>query len=89
MFNPPKLYSPGQLANYMKLVRQKNQWTQNELARRIGIKQSTISNFENNPDKTTVSTLFKLLQALEMEMMLFEKNRAMACEENQQQDTDW
>lgn len=90
MFNPPKLYSPVQLANYMRLVRQKNQWTQSELASRIGIKQATISNFENNPDKTTLTTLFKLLQALKMEMVLSEKGQApTGCEENRPQELDW
>lgn len=90
MFNPPKLYSPVQLANYMRLVRQKNQWTQSELASRIGIKQATISNFENNPDKTTLTTLFKLLQALKMEMVLSEKGQAtLGCEENRPQELDW
>ncbi|MWL73297.1 type II toxin-antitoxin system antitoxin HipB, partial [Escherichia coli] len=47
---PPMIYSPVQLANYLKLTRQKNNWTQSELARKIGIKQATVSNFENNPD---------------------------------------
>lgn len=71
---PPKIYSPLQLAHYMRLVRQKNQWTQNDLAKRIGIKQATISNFENNPDKSTLTTLFKIMQSLEMSMVLYEKN---------------
>ncbi|POH44136.1 hypothetical protein C2U36_23280, partial [Escherichia coli] len=31
-----------------------NGWTQSELAKKIGIKQATISNFENNPDNTTL-----------------------------------
>ena len=31
----PTIYSPVQLANYLKLVRQKNQWTQSELANTV------------------------------------------------------
>ena len=50
MMSFQKIYSPMQLANAMKLVRQQNGWTQSELAKKIGIKQATISNFENNPD---------------------------------------
>lgn len=50
MMSFQKIYSPTQLANAMKLVRQQNGWTQSELAKKIGIKQATISNFENNPD---------------------------------------
>lgn len=54
MMSFQKIYSPTQLANAMKLVRQQNGWTQSELAKKIGIKQATISNFENNPDNTSL-----------------------------------
>ncbi|HGM5490748.1 TPA: type II toxin-antitoxin system antitoxin HipB [Serratia fonticola] len=87
---PPKIYSPSQLANYLKLVRQRNHWTQSELAGRIGIKQATISNFENNPEKTTLATLFKILQSLEMSMVVCEKNdMTVTCEKDDQQELDW
>ncbi len=65
MMSFQKIYSPTQLANAMKLVRQQNGWTQSELAKKIGIKQATISNFENNPDNTSLTTFFKILQSLE------------------------
>lgn len=78
---PPMIYGPTQLANYLKLVRQKNQWTQSDLAKRIGIKQATVSNFENNPEKTTLATLFKILQSLELAMVLYEKNASVADDE--------
>ena len=86
----PEINSPTQLANYMRLVRQKNRWTQSELAKRIGIKQATISNFENNPDKATVTTLFKILQSLDMVMVVHEKgDRAGEDSQNYQGDMDW
>jgi len=83
------IYSPTQLANYMKLVRQKNGWTQVALARKIGIKQATVSNFENNPDKSTLTTFFKILQSLGMTMALYESADAMLDEDTNQQDLDW
>ncbi|MCS5449637.1 type II toxin-antitoxin system antitoxin HipB [Enterobacter huaxiensis] len=86
---PPMIYSPVQLANYMKLVRQKNNWTQSELAKKIGIKQATISNFENNPDKTTLTTFFKVLQSLGMTMALYESGDVQAEANNDMQDLDW
>ncbi|MCV2532385.1 type II toxin-antitoxin system antitoxin HipB [Enterobacter wuhouensis] len=86
---PPMIYSPTQLANYMKLVRQKNGWTQIALARKIGIKQATVSNFENNPDKSTLTTFFKILQSLGMTMALYESADAMLDEDTNQQDLDW
>lgn len=67
------IYSPKQVANLMLLIRQKNNWTQSELAKKVGLKQSTISNFENNPDKITLSTFFKMLQALDLNLEIHEK----------------
>lgn len=89
--NPqPMIYSPVQLANHLKLVRQKNQWTQSDLARRIGIKQATISNFENHPEKTTLATVFKILQSLELVMSLSAKGESTApAAGNPQQDLEW
>ncbi|ASI96997.1 MULTISPECIES: type II toxin-antitoxin system antitoxin HipB [Vibrio harveyi group] len=60
------IYSPQQLANVLLLIRQKNGWTQSEVAKRVGIKQATISNFENKPEKATISTMFKIVQALDL-----------------------
>lgn len=72
------IYSPRQLANHVRLIRQKNQWTQSELAQKVGLKQSTISHFENNPDLTTLATLFKILQSLDLQMDVLEKNELSA-----------
>ncbi|WP_312630757.1 type II toxin-antitoxin system antitoxin HipB [Pantoea piersonii] len=68
------IYSPQQLAHLIRLERQKRGWTQSDLARRVGIKQATVSNFENNPDKTTLTTLFKILQSLEQELVIQSKS---------------
>ena len=78
MMSFQKIYSPTQLANAMKLVRQQNGWTQSELAKKIGIKQATISNFENNPDNTTLMTFFKILQSLELSMTLCDTKKCLA-----------
>ncbi len=68
------IYSPQQLANTLLLIRQKNRWTQSELAKKVGIKQATISNFENRPEKTTISTMFKLIQALDLTLKIEPKD---------------
>lgn len=80
------IYSPRQLANHIKLLRQKNQWTQSQLAQKVGLKQSTISHFENNPDLITLSTLFKILQSLELTLDVQEKNASTV---NSDQENDW
>ena len=62
------IYNAKQLANYLKLVRTQNNWSQAEVAKRIGVKQSTLSNFENDPERCQIQTVFKILQALGLTM---------------------
>ncbi|WP_345870046.1 type II toxin-antitoxin system antitoxin HipB [Shewanella algae] len=81
------IYSPKQLADMMLLIRQKNGWTQSELAKKVGIKQATISNFENNPNKTTLSTFFKLVQAMDLTLSIQEKKQLTSPSEND--DESW
>lgn len=72
------IHSPLQLANRLKLIRQRNGWTQSELARKVGLKQATVSHFENAPDNTSLATLFKLLQSLELDLEVQVKEEADA-----------
>ncbi len=81
------IYSPKQLADMMLLIRQNNGWTQSELAKKVGIKQATISNFENNPNKTTLSTFFKLVQAMDLTLSIQEKSQVASLNEND--DESW
>ena len=66
------IYSPKQLANQLLLIRTKNNWTQQDIAAKAGVKQATISNFENHPDLCKLRTLFKILQALQIHMQISE-----------------
>ncbi len=52
------------------------------------IKQATISNFENNPDNTSLTTFFKILQSLELSMTLCDAKNA-SPEATEQQDLEW
>ncbi len=56
---------------------------------RIGIKQATLSNFENHPDKTTLTTLFKILQSLGVVMTLNAKAAETAPAPDNNTDLDW
>lgn len=54
--------------------RKRQEITQVDLARLAGgIKQSTVSNFENSPAAAKVDTLFKLVNALGLEIHIVEK----------------
>ena len=75
MMSFQKIYSPTQLANAMKLVRQQNGWTQSELAKKIGI-------------NTSLTTFFKILQSLELSMTLCDAKNA-SPEATEQQDLEW
>ncbi|WP_411572096.1 helix-turn-helix domain-containing protein [Xenorhabdus nematophila] len=48
--------------------------TQKDTADRVGIKQSTVSGFENSPEKSKLETLFKLLSSLGLELQVTERN---------------
>ena len=64
MNSPADMTVRVQLANYLKLLRQQNHWTQDALARRIGISGHAVQFSEITPTKTTLTTLFKILQSL-------------------------
>jgi HTH-type transcriptional regulator/antitoxin HipB len=68
------IYGPQQLANQLKLIRTNNNWTQSEIAKRVGVKQATISNFENDPDRCQLQTLFKIMQALQVSVSIQQNN---------------
>lgn len=68
------IYNPKQLANRLKLIRTKNNLTQTQLAKKVGLKQSTLSSFETNPDTTQLKTFFKIIQALELELDIHERS---------------
>ncbi|WP_375753577.1 type II toxin-antitoxin system antitoxin HipB [Vibrio sp. HN007] len=78
------LYNPLQLASQLKLIRNKNNLTQAQLANKIGIKQATLSNFETNPDTTQLKTFFKIIQALELQLDIQERkvSQGMSNEED-------
>ncbi|WP_064609850.1 type II toxin-antitoxin system antitoxin HipB [Photobacterium sp. J15] len=81
------IYSPKQLANQLRLLRLQHNWTQEDVAKRVGVKQSTISNFENNPDKIQLITLFKILQALKVELQIVVQSQKINVEP--EDDEDW
>lgn len=59
------------LAFQIKLLREKNGWTQEELAQRAGSKQETISQWENpNYGRYTLKTLKSLASAFDVGLMV-------------------
>ncbi|PHM42722.1 helix-turn-helix domain-containing protein [Xenorhabdus szentirmaii] len=69
-----KITSPKILAVAIREQRKKMGLAQKETADRVGMKQSTVSGFENTPDKSKLETLFKLLSSLDLELQVTERN---------------
>ncbi|MDU4092771.1 MAG: helix-turn-helix domain-containing protein [Pantoea sp.] len=68
-----KVTSPALLANAVRDQRKIKKLTQSQTAELVGIKQSTVSDFENRPDSTKLETLFKILSALDLELQVVKK----------------
>ena len=69
-----KITSPEMLAQALKNIRKERQLSQSTVADSVGVKQATISGFENRPEASRVETLFKLLTALDLELHLSDRN---------------
>lgn len=66
--------SPDQLATVIRNARKEKSITQAEAASLVGIKQATVSAFENHPEGTQLDTLFKILSALELQLTVLPRN---------------
>ena len=62
--------SANMLAHAIREFRYKDKLSQTDVAKLAGTKQATVSVFENTPDKTKLETLFKILAALELELVV-------------------
>jgi HTH-type transcriptional regulator / antitoxin HipB len=60
--------SPHQLAITVRDQRKQMQMSQADVADRVGLRQETISAFENKADRTKLDTLFRILAALNLEI---------------------
>ncbi|NJM44963.1 MAG: helix-turn-helix domain-containing protein [Alkalinema sp. RU_4_3] len=60
--------SPHQLAITVRNQRKQMQISQADVADRVGLRQETISAFENKADRTKLDTLFRILAALNLEI---------------------
>lgn len=67
--------SAKDLALYLNDKRKQLKMSQSEVADLVGLKQDTISKFENSPDNSRIDTLFRILSALNLNMSLVEKEQ--------------
>ncbi|MDQ3003554.1 MAG: helix-turn-helix domain-containing protein [Fibrobacterota bacterium] len=65
-----KILTARQLAQALKGWRKSRRLTQAEAAGRVGLRPKTISALESKPEPSTLGSLFKLLSALELELVI-------------------
>jgi len=69
-----KISTTKQLSAYLKDVRLDNDLSQADVAKKVGIRQDTVSNFELRAETTKMDTFFKLLSALELDFEITPRN---------------
>ncbi|OBU16249.1 XRE family transcriptional regulator [Photobacterium aquimaris] len=85
-----QITSAKMLANAVRDQRKRQNITQSDAAKLVGIKQTTVSAFENTPEGTKLDTLFKLLAALDLELQVQPRNsNAEIRSSNQQWNEEW
>lgn len=67
--------SAQDLALYLNDKRKQLKMSQSEVADLVGLKQDTISKFENSPDNSRIDTLFRILSALNLNISLVERGQ--------------
>ena len=73
--------TPAQLGLVLQGRRKQLGLTQHQLGTKVGLAQKAVSLLESNPSRTSVERLFRLLSALELQLVLRDKR--------QQPETEW
>ena len=88
-----KVTNSKQLSAYLKDARLNMKLSQSKVGSKVGIRQDTVSSFEQNPDSTKLETLFKILSALNLELDLKVRNVTLADQQNttvsSESDKEW
>lgn len=77
-----KISTTKQLSAYLKDVRLDNELSQADVAKKVGIRQDTVSNFELRAGTTKMDTFFKLLSALELDFEITPRNSKVRDDES-------
>jgi HTH-type transcriptional regulator / antitoxin HipB len=62
--------TPGLLAEALRTARKSQGNTQAEVARRVGLLPKTVSALESDPGSSSIASLYKLLAALDLDLIL-------------------
>ena len=81
------LVTPTQMGQILKTARKNNQLSQTELASRVGLSQSRISAFEQQPENIGLGQLLSVLNALGLELTV-QARQTTASQALQARDSD-
>lgn len=84
-----KLNNSRELADYIKLQRNKQNRTQIDVAEHAGLKQKTISAMENTAGTSRIDTLFKIAHELGFSIELTPKHDTDEQGEKSKWDQEW
>lgn len=79
--------SPKVFAEYIRDYRKKKGLPQTEIGELVGLRQVTISAFEDRPTGTKADTLFRILSALELELQI--SSREELSHQNSGGEEEW
>lgn len=82
-----RITSAQQLSNVLQEKRKQQKKSQTAVAQNTGLRQDTISKFENMPNGTRLDTLFRLLAALDLELEV--KSRGSQSSATAQWPEEW
>lgn len=66
--------TPKELGIFLRSHRKSSRLSQSDAGSKVGLKQSTISEFENNPATSKIETLFRILSSTQLEMHLIPRD---------------
>ncbi|OGT47280.1 MAG: transcriptional regulator [Gammaproteobacteria bacterium RIFCSPHIGHO2_12_FULL_41_15] len=68
------IHTPKELALYFHQQRKRQSLSQHKISDLVGLKQTTVSSFENHPESTKLDTLFRLLAAANLEFEILPRD---------------
>lgn len=74
-----------ELSDYIKLLRFKKKYSQEEVAKKIGITRNTYSIWENKPVALSLETLVNLFDVFEEDVLIFFKKYVAKSNEKETQ----
>jgi HTH-type transcriptional regulator/antitoxin HipB len=78
-------HTPQQLAQVLRGQRKSRGLTQKSAGARVGLLPKTISSLELTPERSSIESLFKLLSALDLELVL----RSKSSDTDQPESQEW